>query len=148
MYRNLRNILISGIAGVVMVHCGSGQVKLQDHMVFNEKIAFKQDKARLAESAHRQLDKIYKLLKAHPEAKYEILCYVYSTSDSLSNSFLAGRRAKKVKKYFVRKGINYKRLVPRGYGNTRPVLNPNGGIDMEKSNRVEFKRLPLDTPGP
>jgi adhesin transport system outer membrane protein len=107
-----------------------------------ERVLFKGSTDDLDPKSFKELDRIFNFLNTHQDLKFEVVCYVHDTEkDSLTSHMLAMRRARNVKKYLVKKGIDYNRLIVRGYVNTQPVRNNKGKIDLNLSNRSELQRV-------
>ena len=88
---------------------------------------------------------LVQFLKNNPTIVIEIGAHTDSKGSELYNLQLSQKRAESVVKYLSEKGINEKRLVPVGYGETKPIAsntnedgsdNPEG---REKNRRTEFK---------
>ncbi len=57
------------------------------------------------------------------------------------NFKLSDNRARSVKEYLLSKGIDEKRIVSQGYGETRPVVPNDTDENRQLNRRVEFKIL-------
>jgi OmpA-OmpF porin, OOP family len=108
-------------------------------------IYFEYDKADLLEESNATLDVLVKNMQDHPEVSIEIGGHTDSNGEDKYNERLSQRRAQSVVKYLVSKGVDAKRLVAKGYGETTPVAentnedgsdNPDG---RAKNRRTEFK---------
>ena len=120
-------------------------------------INFKTGDATLQTTSSTTLDKAVAVLKEFADLKLEIQGH---TDDEpmrgggkfADNLALSQARAESVKAYFVSKGIEEKRLIAKGYGDTVPVENPQGltagklSAARAKNRRVEFKLVSALTP--
>jgi len=101
-------------------------------------IYFDLDKATLKLGAEKVLIEMVKLMKNNPDLKIEIQGHTDDTGSSEHNLDLSTRRAETVKKFLLVYGIESARMVPKGYGEEKPVA-PN---DTEE-NRVLNRRVEL-----
>ena len=58
-----------------------------------------------------------------------------------SNQLLSEKRALEVTKTLVAKGVDCKRLIAVGFGETKPVASNKTGAGRAKNRRIEFKIL-------
>jgi outer membrane protein OmpA-like peptidoglycan-associated protein len=85
-----------------------------------------------------KLDKAVKVLNDHPDIKIEIGGHTDSTGSREYNLDLSRRRARSVKEYFLKKGIDDKRLTTRGYGPDKPVDDNETPEGRSHNRRIEF----------
>jgi OmpA-OmpF porin, OOP family len=117
-----------------------GKVTAAGTYVFKD-IQFESNKANLKARSFATLNKIAEALKARPDMKVEIQGHTDSRGQHDYNVGLSQKRAEAVKAYLVTKGVDSERMVPRGYGQDRPIA-PNGTAQGRASNRrVEFKPI-------
>ncbi|MCB0570091.1 MAG: OmpA family protein [Phaeodactylibacter sp.] len=101
--------------------------------------------ARLTGDSKSVIDeKIFKLMKAKPLISIEISSYTDCRADEAYNLDLSQRRAEAVVDYLVSKGIERRRLVARGYGESKPVNKCIDGVpcteeEHAKNRRTEFR---------
>lgn len=114
------------------------RVEVRDNkIVINEKVQFELDSAKILPESHSLLDEVAKVIKENPQIK-EILVEGHASADGSDshNMSLSDRRAKSVMKYLTGKGgIAKATLKAKGYGETRPLVQP---AEDEKNRRVEF----------
>ncbi len=104
------------------------------------------DKAELNAQSRSALDTtVFELLKKNPKLILEIRSHTDSIGRDAYNKKLSQKRAGNIVEYLVKKGINRKRLQPKGFGEERPIApntlpdgsdNPKG---REKNRRTEFR---------
>jgi outer membrane protein OmpA-like peptidoglycan-associated protein len=88
------------------------------------------------------LDKWVTFLKDHPKITMEISGYTDDAGTEQENKLLSTRRAQTVRTYLLSKGIDGRRLVFSGYGETQPVTSNASAINGRDVNRrVEIKIL-------
>lgn len=79
-------------------------------------IYFDFDKASIRKESYEVLDNIVKYLNDNPDIRVELSAHTDARGSDSYNLSLSQRRANSTVKYLVEKGIDKKRLVPRGYG--------------------------------
>ena len=99
-----------------------------------EGVTFKRRKAVLVKSSEAELNKIYDVLKDHPNLKIEIAAHTTAKGPKRRRKKLSSDRAETIKWYLVAKGLNLDMLVAKGYGSDEPL---NG----KPTERVEIKKV-------
>ena len=97
--------------------------------VILKNIFFDSKKYDLTPNSASELDKLFSLLADNPNLKIEISGHTDNTGQAKDNLLLSNFRAKSVVDYLVKKGIKAQRLIPRGYGASKPIAdnaNENG----------------------
>ncbi len=74
----------------------------------------------LKEESKKELDKLVDLLKANPNIVIELSSHTDMVGDEISNQILSQKRAQSVVDYLISKGIDPKRLIAKGYGESQP----------------------------
>jgi peptidoglycan-associated lipoprotein len=85
-----------------------------------ENINYEFGKAELLPQAEKALDSLINLLNINPTTVIEIMSHTDHIGSVMYNSELSQRRAQGVVNYLIQRGINPKRLVAKGYGETWP----------------------------
>jgi len=93
---------------------------------------------------YNDLDRIAEILKIHKDIGLMIIGHTDSIGSYSHNQILSEERALAVKMYLVDKGIAPERLIPGGYGETRPMADNRNEEGREKNRRVEFTIFKLD----
>lgn len=102
---------------------------------FSSQVTFELDSARLRPDAVAELNEAVALLKQHPEiTRIEVAGHTCDLGPETYNQGLSERRAKAVRDYLVREGVDADRLVIRGYGESEPKV-PNTSEANRKQNR-------------
>ncbi len=86
-----------------------------------DKIYFDFDKANIRTDAAKTLDKLVEIMRKYPEMRVEIGSHTDSRGSDSYNQNLSERRAQATREYVISKGINYSRLIAKGYGETDPI---------------------------
>ncbi|HHM24442.1 MAG TPA: OmpA family protein [Bacteroidetes bacterium] len=102
------------------------------------RVTFLSGSATLTPSAKATLDSVYQLLKEHPEVRVEIRGYTDNVGSAARNLELSQRRARAVKRYLVRKGIDPNRLIAIGFGEDHPIADNSTPEGRAKNRRIEF----------
>ncbi|HBS88246.1 MAG: hypothetical protein A2W91_04430 [Bacteroidetes bacterium GWF2_38_335] len=117
----------------------------QEPIVINN-IYYDFDKATLTESAKKTIDTtLLTLLTENPSLIVEISSHTDGKGDDSYNLKLSQGRAESVVKYLVEKGVPVERLLPKGYGESKPIAaneKPDGSDNPEGrqlNRRTEFK---------
>ncbi len=124
--------------------------RLEKNKIFVlQNIYFGLDSADIRPAAALELNKLVQLLNDNPEIKIEMGSHTDSTASDSYNLQLSQRRARSTVNYLIKKGIDEKRLVAQGYGESKPVArntNPDGTDNPEgrqRNRRTEFKILEI-----
>ena len=108
-----------------------------------ENIYYGFDKASLRDSSRIQLNELIIWLEDNPNVYLEISAHTDSRGNSVYNKKLSQRRAESVVDYLVESGINENRLIAKGYGKEKPIidcLEHDCSIqDHQKNRRTEMK---------
>jgi OmpA-OmpF porin, OOP family len=116
-----------------------------DNIILTGNIFFEFNKSNLTRESVNFIDTtIYLILKKYPEIVIEIGAHSDNIGDESYNLNLSRLRAESVVNYLSQKGIDKKRMIPVGYGKSRPRYSPffpNGKDNpkaREKNRRIEF----------
>lgn len=108
-------------------------------------IFFDSNKSILRKESNLEIDKLVKLMKEYPELVIEVSGHTDSKGKDDVNMKLSQARSQAVVNAIIKKGINTKSLVAKGYGKTAPIAPntlANGKPDlkgMQMNRRVELK---------
>ena len=120
------------------------RIKLQD-------IYYKLDKYEATEEhmdnwalVQQSLDYLHGILKKYPDIVIELSSHTDSRGSDSYNLDLSQRRAEGIKKYLVEKGIETRRMIAKGYGETKLVNRCKNGVKCSeeehlKNRRTEFR---------
>lgn len=101
-------------------------------------INFESNSAALKSSSRFELDRVWELMKLNPKLKIELAAHTDDVGDEDFNLKLSNERALSAFEYLSKKGIAKNRMVPKGYGEIKPMV-PN---DSDES-RMQNRRLEL-----
>ncbi len=102
-------------------------------------VFFDVDKFELKSESKYELDKLVLLLNKFPFMKIEIGGHTDNTGDAKKNTTLSLNRAKAVRDYLVKGGIDFTRLTFVGYGDSKPIADNNTAEGKAKNRRTVFK---------
>jgi outer membrane protein OmpA-like peptidoglycan-associated protein/Tol biopolymer transport system component len=120
------------------------KVEVGSKIVLNN-IFFDSNKATLRKESNLELEKLQQLMKDYPDLTVEVAGHTDSKGNDAANLKLSQQRSQSVVNALIKKGVNAKFLVAKGYGETMPVAPntlPNGKPDlkgMQMNRRVELK---------
>ncbi|MDO5972389.1 OmpA family protein [Flavivirga aquimarina] len=106
-----------------------------------ENIFFDFAKHNIKEASHTTLNEIITVLNKHPEIKLAINAHTDNIGTDAFNLYLSEKRAESTLNYLIKNGIAKNRLVPKGYGEGKPLIdckNLCSKKDMQTNRRVEF----------
>jgi len=112
-----------------------GRVQLHD-------ILFDLDRAILQPKSTKQLQDVVTLLKDQPDLKIEVQGHTDDQGEVEYNRDLSQRRAEAVVAYLGLFGIDTDRLVPKGFGESKPVMENTTEEGRAKNRRVELVKMP------
>ena len=101
-------------------------------------ITFESGSARLTPEGKATVEKIGKILLAHPSVRVEIAGHTDSDGDEAANLTLSQKRVDQVRKALSRQGIDPWRMRAKGYGETHPIAPNDTAENKAKNRRVEF----------
>ena len=112
----------------------SGQVMILKNIYYGY------NKANLTRKAKKELDKLAKHLKEHPELKIELSSYTDSRGGKEYNLKLSQLRSYNAKKYLVSKGISPDRIIAKGYGETGILNGCEDGVPCSEAQHAKNRR--------
>ncbi len=91
-----------------------------DAIIEVQNIFYDFGKAKLRPESMVALDKLVATLNLNPEITIELSAHTDFRGTEVSNMDLSQRRAQSVVDYLIKKGIKKERLIPQGYGESKP----------------------------
>jgi large repetitive protein len=120
----------------------------KEQIVIKEQIQFETGKARIRPVSYPILDDVVQVLRDYPRIQVRIEGHTDNVGDDVMNVRLSKSRADAVFEYIIGKGIDARRLVTEGYGETRPIDSNLTTEGKQRNRRVEFHILPAEANGP
>ncbi len=93
---------------------------------------------RLTSNAFIMLDQLVKLMNKYPALKLEVAVHTDNKNTPDLNQALSQKRAQLLVDYLVNRGISIKRMVPVGYGSTKPIAGNYLDKDRKLNRRIDF----------
>ena len=109
-----------------------------------QNIFFEFAKATLKPESYPSLDRVVKFMQDNPDIKVEIDGHTDNIGSDAVNMKLSRARAQAVVNYITSKGIDPRRLVAKGFGESRPVASNDTPEGRAQNRRVEFKILKVN----
>ncbi len=111
-----------------------------------ENINFDLDKDFVRQDAKPELNKLVTFMKTNPMVKVELSSHTDSQGSDSYNEDLSQRRATNSAAYIISQGIDYSRIIAKGYGEYRLLNRCTNGVqcidsEHEVNRRTEFKVL-------
>ena len=106
-----------------------------------ENILFDFDRLELKPQYYPVLNEIALMLSRNPETKVDIKGHTDNIGSAEYNRILSEKRARTVKNYFVRKGVEKSRLFPEGFGLTRQRASNETEAGRALNRRAEISLI-------
>ena len=84
-----------------------------------DRLNFRRNKSYLTKKSKKTLDGVIALLKKIPQMRIEVQGHTDASGDRDTNQWISTARAKRVKYYLEKHGIEAKRIVAKGFGESR-----------------------------
>ncbi|MDX1902653.1 MAG: OmpA family protein [Thermonemataceae bacterium] len=104
-------------------------------------VFFDSGKWDLEAKSRAELDELIRFMQENPQVKGEISGHTDNVGDKKTNIDLSLKRAKSVYQYLLQGGIESKRLVFKGYGDSQPKAPNDTEENKQLNRRIEFKIL-------
>jgi len=104
-----------------------------------DNVYFDVGRARLREASYTELNELVNYMMRRKNIEIEIAGHTDNTGSKEDNLKLSQRRADRVKKYLINKGIDARRIKAKGYGENQPVAGNNTKEGRQKNRRTEVR---------
>lgn len=116
----------------------------QDTLLIIENIYYDYGDFKILPAAEITLEKVVKVMQMDPSITIEVSAHTDSRSTNDYNQKLSQKRAQAAVDYLVKRGIDKKRLIAIGYGETKLLNQCKDGVECPeeehaKNRRTEFK---------
>lgn len=109
-----------------------------------EKIQFAADSININPEAIPSLDELYEFLYDNPTIVIEVSGHTNGLPADDYCDRISADRAKSVADYIVKKGIDAKRVISKGYGKRKPIATNQTAEGRKKNQRVEIKLIKIE----
>jgi outer membrane protein OmpA-like peptidoglycan-associated protein len=110
---------------------------VQNRIVVDGKIEFTENNVK--SESHALLDQVAAVLFEHPEfSRVQIGAHVDDSGSAEKQAATTEFRAKAVRDYLLKKGVNPNRLEAKAFGSTQPLVPNSSGRNREINRRIEF----------
>ena len=93
---------------------------------------------KLTSNAYIMLDQIIKLMNKYPLLKLEVAVHTDNTGPAETSLALSQLHARLLVGYLINRGINAKRLIPTGFGGSKPIAPNLLEKDRKLNRRIDF----------
>lgn len=104
-----------------------------------EKVFFDIGKSSLNPESFIELNELVKLMNLKKNLVIEIAGHTDNIGNQIDNKNLSEERAKTVKSYLQKKGINANRVIAKGYGDSSPIADNSSEEGRKQNRRTEVK---------
>jgi OmpA-OmpF porin, OOP family len=113
------------------------RIRTGSSVVLNN-LFFDVDKHDLKDRSISELNKVLRFLNDNPDVRIEISGHTDNTGTRQYNLELSQKRANAVFDFLVENGISPKRVISKGYGPDRPVMDNSTEQGKKFNRRIEF----------
>lgn len=99
---------------------------------------FNQKDFSLSSAGTQVLDQIMGFMAKYPLIQLEIATHTDNIGSPGANMLLSQKRAESMVNYLIKNGVNNIKLIPRGYGGSKPLVPNFVEADRKLNRRVEF----------
>jgi outer membrane protein OmpA-like peptidoglycan-associated protein len=100
---------------------------------------FDYDRSTLRPESFPELNRLAEIIIKYPDIKVEIMGHTDNMGPDDYNLKLSQSRAETVRDYLISKGVPANRLVAKGYGKDRPLVENTNDKNRQMNRRVEFR---------
>ena len=106
-------------------------------------VDFEYAKTNIHPAMAKQLDNLVQFLKENPKINIEIRNYTDSRGSVQRNLQLSNKRANAIKRYLIRHGISYKRIIAKGYGESNLLNRCKDNVPCTEEEHAQNRRTEL-----
>jgi len=92
----------------------------------------------LSTAGTQMLDQIIGFMAKYPLVKLEIAAHTDNLGSAPALTLLSQKRAEAMVNYLINNGVNSLRLIPKGYGGSKPLISNYVEADRKLNRRVDF----------
>lgn len=106
-------------------------------------VTFGTNESQVQSSFYSVLNSVSKVVKEYPKTRIEISGYTDSTGSTEYNQSLSQKRANSVAQYLIAQGVDARRVVAQGFGETHPIASNATAAGRQENRRVELRLIPI-----
>ena len=138
-YRMVKEMVEVKAEDVVVVELDVLPSKVGKNLEILDKVNFEHNSHIIKADSYHLLDEVFEILDHHPLIEeVHIEGHTDSEGDDEYNKKLSQQRADEVRNYLIKKGIDAKRLVAIGYGESKPIDTNSTPEGRHNNRRVVF----------
>ncbi len=111
-------------------------------ITMNSEISFAYDSAQLTPAFHNTLDKVADILNRYPRSTIRITGHTDNRGSAAYNQRLSEQRAQAVKWYLTDRGVDARRIITEGRGESQPRATNATEAGRQLNRRVEMLIIP------
>jgi len=108
-----------------------------DAKISMKPIYFAQSKSTILQKSYSEVDRLAKLLKDNPLLHIRIEGHTDVNGKAKDLLELSEKRAKAIKQFLTKNGVEAERVSTKGFGGTRPISENTNELSRQKNRRVE-----------
>ncbi len=127
---------------------GSNPLNPEDDIILDIKepivldgVTFETGSAELTPESEIMLQRVLNTLNAYPNIRVEVRGYTDNIGSALSNLRLSQKRANSVRYWILKKGIDKKRIIAKGFGEDNPIASNKTKEGRRLNRRIEFVKV-------
>ncbi len=109
----------------------------------NSEVSFDVDSATIKPSFRDTLNKVANVFDDYPNTVIHIVGYTDSSGSNSYNQLLSENRAASVERYLALEGVDERRLIPEGRGESSPIASNATAEGRSRNRRVELILKPI-----
>lgn len=106
-------------------------------------VTFGTNQSEVQSSFYPVLNSVAKVVKEYSKTRIEITGYTDSTGTTEYNLNLSQKRANSVAQYLIAQGVDGRRVVAQGMGESHPIASNGTAEGRQENRRVELRLIPI-----
>ncbi len=116
-------------------------------VTFKSDFLFDVNSATLKPGAYDEIQRVANVLKQYPQTAIRVEGHTDSTGSETYNQKLSERRAQAVKNALVQYGVNPRRIMTIGFGESKPIATNSTVAGRQLNRRVQIVIMPVQQQG-
>jgi OmpA-OmpF porin, OOP family len=136
--RDYKNVSIPSMEGLIEFDYTLTLGELDKTFTLKD-VLYDTGKSTLRPESYKELNELVEFMKLKKSLVIEVAGHSDNTGAKDSNFKLSEDRAKTVRDYLLKKGIDPSRVTAKGYGDSQPLQNNSFSSGQQKNRRTEIK---------